>query len=91
VHTTPRLIVNCNNFITINNNVFDLFHINFGRFDGSTMHVFNHPLANGVKLMFTLSVLHIQDIKKLFDKICQQLAKFQKPKYGKKEQTCASP
>jgi len=52
------------------------------------MHVFNHPLANGVKLMFTLNVLHLQDIKKLFDafKICQQLAKFRKPKYGLKNE-----
>jgi hypothetical protein len=67
--------------------VLDLLHSNFGRFDDNVMHLFNHPLANGVKLMFMLSVLHLQDIKKLFDafKICQQLAKFQKPKYGKKE------
>jgi len=62
-------------------------HSNFGRFDDNATHVFNHPLANAVKLMFTLSVTHLQNIKKLFDafKICQQLAKFQKPKNGKKE------
>jgi hypothetical protein len=87
MHTTPRLIINCNNFITIDTNVPNLLYTNFDRFDDNTMHVFNHPLANGIKLMFTLSVIHLQNIKKLFDafKICQQLGKFQKPKYGKKE------
>jgi hypothetical protein len=87
MHTIPRLIVNCGNFITIDDNVLDLLHSNFGRFDDNAMDVFNHPLANGLKLMFMLNVFHLQHIKKLLDafKICQQLAKFQKPKYGKKE------
>ncbi len=64
MYNTSRLIVNYNNFITIANNVPNLLHNNFGRFDDNPMHVFNHPLANGIKLMFMLSALHLQDIKR---------------------------
>jgi len=49
------------------------------------MHAFSHPLDNEIKLIFTQHAFHLKYIKELYVfKICQWLAKFQKPKYGNK-------
>lgn len=82
MNITPRLIINCDNFI---NKVLDLLY-NFGRFNDNVMHVFSHSLTSEIKLIFMQHAFQLNYIKELFDvlKICQWLAKFQKPKYGNK-------
>jgi hypothetical protein len=44
MNTTPKLIVDCGNFITINSKVPSLLHKSFGGFNDNLMHVFNHLL-----------------------------------------------
>lgn len=86
MHITPKLIMNCANLITTNTKVANLLTNNFHRLNDNVMHVFNHILSNGVRPMFAWSVLHLQNIKKLFHafKNCQWLTKFQKLEYNNK-------
>jgi hypothetical protein len=64
--------------ITVDSKLLGLLHNNSSEFNDNLMHVFNHLPTNGIRLVFTQSVLHLQDIKKLLHifKICQKVAKF---------------
>lgn len=46
MYTTSRPIVNCDNFITIDNNVHGFLHLN------NAMHAFNNLPISGVRLVF---------------------------------------
>ncbi len=59
MHTTPRLNVNCCNFIIIDNEVPSFLPNNFGQFDENLVHGFSHLLTNGIKPMFVQCVLHL--------------------------------
>lgn len=66
MHTTPRLNVNCCNFIIIDNGVPSFLPNNFGQFDENLVHDFSHLLTNGIKLVFVQCVLHLQKLKHVF-------------------------
>jgi len=66
MHTTPRLIVNCWNFIIIDNEVLGFLHNNFDQFDENLVHGFNHLITSGIKLVFVQSVPHLQKLKHVF-------------------------
>jgi len=42
MNITPRLVVDCGNFITVDKKVPSLLHNSFGGFNDNLMHVFNH-------------------------------------------------
>jgi len=83
MHTTPRLIINCGNFITIDNNVPDILH-NFSWFDDNLVHGFSHFLISGIKPMLVRCVFHFKKFKQMFHalKISQGSSKFQKLENG---------
>jgi hypothetical protein len=72
--------------ITIECKLLGLLHNNSNEFNDNLMCAFSHLLANGIRLVFTQSVLHLQDIKKFLHilKICQRTTKFQELKDGHK-------
>jgi hypothetical protein len=84
MNIAPRLVVDYGNFIIVNSKVLVLLHNNSSGFNDNPMHAFSHLPANGVKLMFTWNILHLQNIKEFFHtlKICQRPTKFQEPKDG---------
>jgi hypothetical protein len=85
MHITLRLIVNCWNFIIIDNEAFGFLHSNFNQFDENLVHDFSHLLASGIKLVFAQCVLHLQKVKHVFyAQICQGSTKFQKQKNDNK-------
>jgi len=84
MHIILQLVVNCNNFVTINNNTLGFFHCTFSGFNDNLLH--NHLLANGIKLVLARCVFHLQKLKELFHflKIYQRLTKLQKQKNNNK-------
>jgi hypothetical protein len=52
MNTTPRLIVDCGDFIIVVSKVLNLLHNRSSGFNDNLMHVFNHLLASGVRVMF---------------------------------------
>jgi hypothetical protein len=66
MHITPRLNVDCWNFIIIDNEIPDFLHNNFGQFDENLVHGFSHLLTSGIKPMFAQCAFHLQKLKHVF-------------------------